>query len=776
MLAGFHGTALAADCPTCQTSFSAPHQLDAGSGFLQEVASADFNGDSNPDVVTINFTTNQLLFLAGDGAGNFAAPVTSPLGFTLISPFITITSADFNGDGNLDLAITNYAGRSVSILLGNGSGSFTPHTTLDIETQAGRVAVADFNNDGKEDVAVRNRGGCNPEVQVCGSTTVTIFLGNGAGDFAVASSFSAGEAGSTDISAADFNGDGNIDLAMLADSDGKFFPLLQLRFGDGAGNFSSPATPLGRHGHFTIGDFNGDGKPDLAGVGLVDENVNVFNTIRTYLGNGQGGFTIVDSPGYSALFATLSVADFNSDGKPDLLQANSNFLAEGTTVTAYTPIGDGQGGFQVPAPIGEGLPGLALASGDFNNDGKPDLANAANGHLFILLNATDCSQPIACVDGDVSVTEGNAGTRQVEVKVKLSAPSSVPVTVDFSTAEFAEPTHESAQSGIDFKPDTGTVTFDPSDTTRMVTVTIFGDTTFELDEPFRVALTGATGAKVVRLPVLATPVVKILNDDPKPASNPVPHVFISDVTVIEGDAGTKQAIFTVTLSAPQSNLVNLSHSTVDNSAQSGSDYEGIRAISPHDLWFSPGDTTRTISIPIFGDTVSEGTESFFVDFMPQQSVVFDRSRGVGTILDDDSPVDPAAPVLLTEEETPQAIALDAVLHTTGPFALTNDNYSFLNSSDKRTRLAFFAQNVNLTAGEDPLSALNVIIRDVDPNAVPNTHQAVLEFVGQLTGTDDVTQIIVRLPDDLAPVGDKLVTLSLHSLPSKQAVITLKPSP
>jgi hypothetical protein len=188
--------------------------------------------------------------------------MASPLGFIINQFTVTIAVADFNGDDNLDLAVTNYVGNSVSILLGNGAGAFTPHTSLGIDSKAARVAIADFNNDGKEDVAVRNDGDCDFETGPCGLTTVTIFLGNGAGDFALASRFSAGGRGATDIMAADFNSDGNIDLAYVGDTEQKFFALLQVRFGDGDGNFSNPATPLGRHGHFTIGDFNSDGNPD----------------------------------------------------------------------------------------------------------------------------------------------------------------------------------------------------------------------------------------------------------------------------------------------------------------------------------------------------------------------------------------------------------------------------------------------------------------------------------------------------------------------------------
>jgi len=757
--------AYAVECPTCQTSFGAPRQLLAASGGqIQEVGSGDFNGDSNSDLVALNVTTNQVLFLAGDGAGNFASPVASSIALSSLSRSLTI--AHLNDDDNLDLAITNFTANTVSILLGNGAGSFTVHATLNVAPSPDRMAVADFNNDSKQDLLVLSRGVCSPQLMTCGTTTVTEFFGNGAGDFALAGSFTAGTARSTDIGAADFNGDGKIDLAMLGEAQPNLFPLLLVRFGDGTGNFSDPATSLDRHLHFTIGDFNGDGKPDLAASSI--------DKIRIYLANGQGGFTSVDSPNFADLNSTLSVADFNTDGKLDVLLNNPSVANNGTTFSGYAPLGDGQGKLQLPAPIGEGVKGDFVATGDFNKDGKPDLA-VSNGNLVTMLNETDCSQPIVCVlDGDVSVTEGNLLERTVDVTVKLSSPSSNPITVDFATEEFEEPFHNSAQSGIDFKPVSGTLTFDPSSTTRTVTITIFGDMTFELDEPFLVALRGATGAKLVRLPFSAKPsLVRILNDDPRPASDPVPHVQVSDATIIEGNAGTKQAIFTVTLSAPQSDYRNVIHRTADISAQSGTDYQGISPISPRDLWFAPGDTTRTIAITIFGDTMIEGNESFLVELIPQQTLIFDRSSGVGTILDDDSPVNPAAPVLITEEGSPKAIALDALLHTIGPFSLVNNNYFV---SDKRTRVSLFVRNVSFSTGEDPLSALNVTIRDVDPNANPNTHVATLEFVRALAGTDDVTQIIVRLPDDITPLGDKLVILNLHGLPSNQAVIVLKPTP
>src|SRR5689334_4448229 len=258
-----HVAVYATDCPTCQTSFAAPIQLPVSG--TNEVATADFNGDSKPDLVVLKSSTNEILFLAGDGHGAFAAPVSSPVTLSSLSRSISI--ADFNGDGKLDLAITNFT-TNVQILLGNGAGAFTVHATVTSGSVADRTAVADFNNDGKQDLAVLSRSLCNPELMTCGTLAVAIFLGNGAGDFSSAGGFSAGAAASSsDIAAADFDGDGKIDLAVLGEFPGSFFPFLILRFGDGAGNFTGrPAMTLDRFQHFTIGDFNGDGKIDLSGA------------------------------------------------------------------------------------------------------------------------------------------------------------------------------------------------------------------------------------------------------------------------------------------------------------------------------------------------------------------------------------------------------------------------------------------------------------------------------------------------------------------------------
>jgi Calx-beta domain/FG-GAP-like repeat len=772
VLVSAHVAVYAVDCPTCQTSFGATHTLltQNPTGFIEESAIGDFNGDSNLDLVAVT-DKSQIVFLPGDGTGNFGAPVFSVLGVSSFRRSLTV--GEFNGDDRLDLAVAVFSSNQVIVLLGNGAGAFSLNGSLDTSLGSPgateRIVVTDFNSDDKQDLLVLKRAFCVSGSNVCFANRVFQFSGNGAGDFTPAGSFPSGAPGFhtnsglpfLDFAAADFNGDGKIDLALLGSTSTENevanpVQFLTLRFGDGNGNFGAPITLPERQDHFTVGDFNGDGKPDLAGSYL--------DRIRVYLADGQGGFTTVDNPNYEPTNTMLSAADFNMDGKLDLLVNNN-----GSNFTGYAPIGDGQGRFQLPAPIRVGTHGSFLTTGDFNEDGKPDLV-VAHGDLDVMLNQTDCSQPVACIaETEVAVIEGNAGERTANFTISLSSPSSNAVTIDFATAEFQDPSQASAQSGIDFKAQTGTITFDPSVTSRTFTVSVVGDTIYELDEFFSVVLTGGTEAKAVRLPLsVKPPLVKIVNDDQKPATDPIPHVRISDATVLEGNSGTTLATFVVTLAAPQSDFVKVVCRTADNSAQFPSDYDKI--FVPVELTFAPGDTVHTISILVFGDTVPETDEKFLVTLDPNPSLVFERTYGVGTILDDDTAVDPAAPELITEQGTVRALALDALLHTTGPFAAINNNYFV---SDKQTRITLFARNLSFSAGEDPLTALQVLMRDVDPNANPTTHEATVEFVGPLAGADGITQIILKLPEDFTLVGDKLVSLSLHNLTSKNAVIGLK---
>ena len=295
---------------TSSIALSAPRGFDAGSG-PQSVAVGDFNGDGKPDLAVVNSYSNNVSILLGNGDGTFQIHVDYPTGAQPGS----VAIGDFNGDGKLDLAVVNSYSNNVSVLLGNGNGTFQPAVSYGTGSGTGPafVAVGDFNHDGKLDLAVANSN----------STYVSVLLGNGDGTFQTAVNYDVGGA-PTSIAVGDFNHDGKLDLAVAVPVPGpSTYVSMLLGNGDGtfqtAVNYNAPYAPDA----VAVGDFNGDGNLDLV-VGNRSSNISVF------LGNGDGTFrTAVNySAGYNP--SSVAVGDFNNDGTLDLAVANSG---SSTTVT-----------------------------------------------------------------------------------------------------------------------------------------------------------------------------------------------------------------------------------------------------------------------------------------------------------------------------------------------------------------------------------------------------------------------------------------------------------
>jgi hypothetical protein len=274
----------------------------------------------------------------------------------------SVAVGDFNGDGKLDLVVADYDTGVVCVLLGNGDGTFRPQVQYAVGTFPRGVAVGDFNGDGKLDLVVANSGGNN----------VSVLLGNGDGTFQLAVNYSTGSS-PWSVAVADFNGDGKLDL-VVANSGSNNVSVL-LGNGDGtfqaAVNYPTSAQPSS----VGVGDFNRDGKLDLVTANGSSDNVSVL------LGNGDGTFRPHVDYSTGADAASVTVADFNDDGKLDLAVATTCYVSCATGVSIL--LGNGDGTFQAHVDYPAGSDAFSTAVGDFNGDGKLDLAVANYGSLSV---------------------------------------------------------------------------------------------------------------------------------------------------------------------------------------------------------------------------------------------------------------------------------------------------------------------------------------------------------------------------------------------------------
>jgi hypothetical protein len=221
---------------------------------------------------------------------------------------------------------------------------------------------------------------------------------------------------------------------------------------------------------------------------------------------------------------------------------------------------------------------------------------------------------------DVSASEGNAGTTTVTFTVTLSAAAAGPVIVNYATAD------GTATAGTDYVASSGTLTFTAGQVTKTVAVTLNGDLTVEPNETLVVNLSGVTAATIADAQGTGT----ITNDDVA-LPPPLPTLSIDDASVTEGNAGTGTATFTVTLSAAAASAVTVNYATADGTATAGSDY----AAATGTLTFAPGDTTKTVTINVNGDTTVEPAETFAVGLSAPGGATIAKASGAGTITNDD---------------------------------------------------------------------------------------------------------------------------------------------
>jgi hypothetical protein len=607
------GTGTFYDALSYQTTILFPNYLVA----------ADFNNDGKQDFVTASGAFlpfgSRIEVALGDGNGGFTLKSISTFG---VSQPKGIAAADFNNDGKPDLAVTRPSDGRVSILLNDGTGGFPSDGTTQsyfVGGQPSTVKAGDFNNDNKTDLAVITPA----------SNGLYLLFGDGNGAFTV-QSFTAIQGTSSffdDLAIGDFNADGKSDLAVVRGGTTNF---VRIFFGNGAGIFPSftdvmtPGIPVS----VLVRDLNGDTKPDIAVSSTVNSPRASYVTV--VFNDAPSGFLPgTDYPTDGA--GILGVGDFNNDGKPDLA-VSSGAIQVGSNLDGIALLTNkGNGEFNAPVNISAGTTSAHLAVSDFNNDGKDDVmvSQFGSNSVGVLLNDLTTSQPCLSVN-DVTVTEPDSGTVDAVFTVTLSAPSAQTVRVNYFLVFFIgslppggspPPSIWPATKGADVESIPGTLTFLPGQTTQTINVPVKGDLSDEFDEFFRVVLTTPINANISDGRGTGT----ILDNDAPPA------ITINDVAVAEGTQVQSQASFSVSLSAPSEKPISVQYATAPGTASANVDY----ATGSGTLDFAMGQVSRTISVIIIQDNVFEPDETFFLNLSNPTNVTIADGQGQGTITNDD---------------------------------------------------------------------------------------------------------------------------------------------
>ncbi len=374
----------------------------------------------------------------------------------------------------------------------------------------------------------------------------------------------------------------------------------------------------------------GDTTPEASEVFFV----NLSSPVNATIGDGQAIGTITDDDAVRSLsindvtitegdagqkFAIFTVTLSGTGTTPVSVNfatangtatAGSDYTAASGTLT-FSP---GQTTQQVFVPI------IGDTTPEANETFFVNLSNATGGATIVdsqgIGTITDDDSTRTLAINDVAITEGDAGTKLLTFTVTLTGTGATPVTVNYATA------NGTATAGSDYVAANGTLTFNAGETSKVIQVTINGDTTPEASETFFVNLSNATGASIVDAQGIGT----ITDDDGTPS------LTINDVTVTEGDAGTTNMVFTVTLAGEINQPVSVNYATAPGTATAGVDYTSVNGT----LNFTVGGpNTQTIIVPIIGDLVTEGNETLTVNLSNATNAVITDAQGIGTITDND---------------------------------------------------------------------------------------------------------------------------------------------
>lgn len=592
----------------CLLAFTAP--IDYGVGYSpQDVISAYINNDTTLDLAVANYGDGTVSILLGNGDGTFQPALNTATGSSPLS----IAAGDLDGDGKMDLATAN--ANHVSVLWGNGDGTFTAPDSHSVASNPSSVAVGDFTGDGKLDLGVLS----NDAYLAYGyyyqyQGYANVLVGSGARTLTAADPTWLGYGYFTAATTANFDATGGDELLAANSQYGYYYGGVTILAADGAGSLqvSSVLYTGADANSFAVGDVNEDGNADL-----VISNGYYDNSVSVLLGDGLGGFSA--APAYPAGSYPTSVVlgDFTGDSIVDI--AVANLYSAGVSVL----YGGVDRGYSAPVPFPAGSYPWQLATGDFNGDSWPDLATANAGASTVSVLLNDRSWPPAPPSlsiNDVTVTEGDSGTIAAVFTVTRSGNLAGTSTVNYNTVD------SGALAGSDYVASSGTLTFAPGAAAMTVTILVKGDLIDEYDQGFAVNLSAASGGVIIDGQGFG----QILDNDPTPMIT-----ITSKVSRKEGGNNqTTSFVFVVTLSAPSEKYVQVNFATANGTATTASSDYTARSGT---LTFAPGVTSQSISVAVRGDKNKEANETFFVNLSGTSNATIAAAQGIGEILDDDTP-------------------------------------------------------------------------------------------------------------------------------------------
>ncbi|HEY6803043.1 MAG TPA: FG-GAP-like repeat-containing protein [Pyrinomonadaceae bacterium] len=555
----------------------------------------DFNNDGKADVAVANAFQAEISILLGNGNGTFASPIIVTAGLNILG----IASADFNGDGKKDLVVGNGrdVGGEVAVVLGDGTGHFGQQ--LQIFLQSGTpntvpsVATGDVNGDSKQDLVIVLTG--------FGSNFIYVMLGDGTGHFSVLTNYTAGFGQHPSLNLTDLNGDNKLDLVFI-NSDSTVATML----GDATGHFSTlnSFTVGNTPGAITIGDFSGDGKKDVAVANAGSDNVTVL------LGDGLGGLgSATTIPDVGDDPQTIVNGDFDSDGTNDLI------VISPIPGTATLFLNSGTGAFTKTSNFFYGsISGQVITSvtADFNQDNRPDLfvSNQIRNSGWVLIDSCGTAAEVQLTDVSYLGFENAGGpspgvpgiVNPVVVRVgRITGPAQV----NYETMD------ETAHAGQDYVPVSGTLHFNPGESYKIVPISLIDDNITEPTESFFFNLSHSLDGSDIGAPNGSR--VTIIDDDV--LVNAVVKFESTNVSVGEGS----HIIFNVVRTNNLQTTVSVDYTAADASATSNCATVNGAASSRCDylethgtLTFAPDETSKAVSIPLVDDAYVEGDETFTV--------------------------------------------------------------------------------------------------------------------------------------------------------------------